>query len=708
MTLPPSFDGLSEVRAAVTADLKGRVLAGTPGARLPAETVATAASVVADLAAAGSVVGLAGLELLVVKGPGAAMVAAIRPDALLLVAVDPFRATKAVEAVASAWVRPGDPTAPAAPPRSAERAAAPPAPTVAPAPSGQAREVVERRPDRAAPAGATDRGGQGPDAWAALRRALVRGHLTEAVARQRDLLAPAAAGARRPGSEPLPAAECAHALELLLEGVGSVMAGDGVGGDRILRELAAPSQQNLSFRWLALHWSARAALKRGSFPTARAHVKESLELGRQLDIEARAVSQWVAAEVLAHDRDPARALAWLAEARGRFERIADTWGLAQTWLAEARILALLQREDEAAEAARQAAARDPAWDEPPIFLARRALLRDDLAAAEALLGPLRTPAADRVRALIEAIRQGKVGRADAAEFLHEHDAPPSARSIRALARIAGTSPGFLQAREALAWMLLKIGKYDDAAGMFRALLSQELSPGDRASVMLGLGCIANARETGGEPPSPRAVVAGPAATEVPPAQRPSSSSILARAQQAATGGTESVFSGRLSVFALPDLLEFLRTARRTGLLVCSTAAGMGALRFREGFITGAASPATPGVADLLVRAGKLGSQALRAVPAGAEQTDQVVGARLVRDGLVDAGAVQEALERQIALVVRELVSWKDGEFAFSRELEGEAAPGELPVSVDPQAVLLDVFRQMDEASRGPAEAGAKP
>ena len=45
-----------------------------------------------------------------------------------------------------------------------------------------------------------------------------------------------------------------------------------------------------------------------------------------------ALSQWTAAEVLAHDSDATRALAWLAESRSRFERAADGWGVGQTWL----------------------------------------------------------------------------------------------------------------------------------------------------------------------------------------------------------------------------------------------------------------------------------------------------------------------------------------------------------------------------------------
>jgi hypothetical protein len=542
------------------------------------------------------------------------------------------------------------------------------------------------------------------DPWAALRRALIRGHLTEAAALERALGEPSPAPDRA-GSEPVAEDERKRALRALLEGVGSVMAGDGVGGERILRELAAPSQRNVSFRWLALYWTARGALQSGSLPAARAHVKEALALGRQIGGEARAASEWIAGELLSHDRDPTRALAWFGQARAQFERLGERWGVARVWLSEARTLASLEREDDAGRAARSAADIDGAWDEPQVFAARRALLRDDLVAAEELLRPLSTPAADRLREVIEAIRAGAVSRADASEYLREHDAPPTARAIQALGRIANASPRFVPARDALAWMLLKIGRYADAGTIFRGLLTQPLRPADRASVMLGLGCIGNAQRSADGPAAPRddatagcaPAPAAPAAVgEPPPLPQLSGSSLLARRAQGSGAAPDAVFSGQLSVFAFPDLLEFLRSAKRTGLLVCSGTRGVAALRLRDGWLTGAASPGTPNVGELLLRARKISPLALRALP---DEPDQVIGDVLVREGLADAAAVKDALEQQIALAVRELVGWKDGEFAFNREAEGEEGRTGIAVAVDPQAVLLTVFKDMDEASR---------
>jgi hypothetical protein len=173
------------------------------------------------------------------------------------------------------------------------------------------------------------------------------------------------------------------------------------------------------------------------------------------------------------------------------------------------------------------------------------------------------------------------------------------------------------------------------------------------------------------------------------------------------GGTasgDSVFSGRLSVFSLPDLVEFLRSARRTGQLVCSSPAGMGTMQFRKGWITGASSPGTPSACELLVRAGKVAAEAVQDLAPESARPGLAPCEAIVRRGLADAAAVQGALRQQIELVLRELVSWTDGEFAFNQEAGGEAATQATAVQVDAQELLLNLFKEMDEASRGAAGA----
>jgi hypothetical protein len=96
----------------------------------------------------------------------------------------------------------------------------------------------------------------------------------------------------------------------------------------------------------------------------------------------------------------------------------------------------------------------------------------DQATATAALGDIHSPSADRLRTLLEAVAQRRLSLDDAGEFLRIHHAPPSGQNLRALERIANASPRFFQAREALAWLLVKLGRYAAAREIFEWLLKQ--------------------------------------------------------------------------------------------------------------------------------------------------------------------------------------------------------------------------------------------
>jgi len=691
MSLPPHLGGLVGLRHALVADLQGQVLEASEDDAWRADLDgAAAAATVTELEGAGAALGLAGLELVHVKAGSRTSLTARGPDAICLVEVEHGQRTAEAEKALSAWAA-GEPPPPAAGPASV---APPPALGTAAstrpleAPPGQTVTTLPAVTGTDAPAGAP---------WSPMRRALSRGLLTEAAALLRAASELPVDTAAQPEAAVPDRKAFREASQQLLEGVGSVLAGDTAGGARALRDLAAPAQPNLSVRWLAAFWCAKAALVGGSVEVARRHVKDALDLSRQLDVEARAMSQLAAAELLLRAGEQEKALAWLAESRSRFERGHDGWGQAQAWLVEARVRAEAGSAEACVAAARRAQAAEPAWDGPAIFQAGRALAAGDLDGAEALLAPFTTAAARRVLKVVEAVRQGAIGQGDGAEFLRLHLAPPTTAAMRALERIADASPRFLQAREAQAWMLVKLGRYGSARGLFAWLDGQALDPDDRALVSLGLRCVdaaTGAGKSGQAPPPPASPGAPPPDVEETPLPR------------AVTGATDAgaVFSGRLSVFALPDLVEFLRSARRSGLLVCSSAKGMGTMRFRQGYLTGGSATAVPRLADLLLRAGQLSSEAQRAVadlPPGSEDEEAV----LQRDGLVAPAAIEAAARQRIELTVRELVRWRDGEFVFNKEGTAEDHPP--PVMVDAQELLLNLFKELDEASREPARSGGE-
>jgi hypothetical protein len=139
---------------------------------------------------------------------------------------------------------------------------------------------------------------------------------------------------------------------------------------------------------------------------------------------------------------------------------------------------------------------------------------------------------------------------------------------------------------------------------------------------------------------------------------------------------EAAFSGRLSEFSVPDLLEFLRGAQRSGVLVVSTEARAGVLRFRDGWIIGASAVVTPARRDAGVAL----------LPAA--QLDELVRGC--------SPSTLPALQAQTMASLRELVSWGEGDFSFTREPHLGQALAALAI-IDGRQALFEVFQELDVA-----------
>ncbi|MFL5246600.1 MAG: DUF4388 domain-containing protein, partial [Myxococcales bacterium] len=301
-----------------------------------------------------------------------------------------------------------------------------------------------------------------------------------------------------------------------------------------------------------------------------------------------------------------------------------------------------------------------------------------------VLAPLRTRGADRERALVEALRRGVLTSAQLGEFLAARDGHP-ASSLETLKRIAAAAPAFAQAREVMAQMLLRLGRYDEAKAAFDELLAKEQGAAERSSLFASMSGLAVALRVATSPAPKRR-----AAPQAQVAQKETPGQIMLR--------------GNLAVMALFDVFELLRMGRRSGVLACTSSKGTVKLRFSEGFIADAMSSASPDVVELLVGSGDLPEQALRTfAQQRAGSSGRAVGEVLVRKSLITAPALRPALERQIALAVKELLQWQTGEFLFDR-VDG-IAKSELDAAIDPQRLLLELATEGDEAARDEGSDG---
>jgi len=627
----PSLDELPEAASAIVADRDGAVLHAPEGSE---DAAAAVASAIRELEAAGRALGLAGLHAVSVRG-SAVSTAVVRDAGFLFTPAAPGRTSDTLAKALERWSLPQ--------------------------------------------AGATAR-----DSWASLRDVLVRGRIADAIGYWREISAAPPLSEARAGSEPLHRDELDGTIERLVSGIAGALAHDALGSLRWLQPLAAPSQRNLSIRWVALHFCSRAALDTGDLAAAVTCARDAMALSAQLDDAARAVSGWTLAEALALHSGPEHATEPLTQACETFTRIGDGWGLARALLAAARIFSSGGREADADAAAAEATEADPSWDEPHLFRVRRLLLRGDVAGAEQVLAPLNGPGAERERAVVEALRRRLLSTLQLGEFLAARDAHPTSSRMDALKRIAAAAPSFAQAREAMARMLLRLGRYDEAKATFDELAAAHHGP-ERSSLFATMGGLAVARRLATLP------AAKPRAAPQPQAAR------------VETPG-QVMLRGNLGAMALSDVFELLRMARRSGVLACTSAKGTIKLRFSEGSIADALSSASPDVLDLLVRSGDVQEPALRTFAhQRTTSSGRALGELLMRKGLIAGPALRPALEKQIALAVRELLQWDSGEFLFDR-VDG-VAKSELDATIDPQRLLLELHTESDEASRDESTDG---
>jgi tetratricopeptide (TPR) repeat protein len=730
-------------------DSDGHVLEYRPGDPNNETMIAAGAFTGKQLEQLGNALGIGVPTSLVVSGSTGAFVVALRPRHVFVAKCDSARTATAVEAklVTSDWTKQieafiDDSELEYMPAGRQPEPQKPAKPVRAPLPKTEAKPVVVPKIGsaiKATPQKTLTAMGRPPlpratanlqeavilahnDALLAeLRRTLVKGQLRQAEIVGAKLVDSAKSRNASTDTVPLPAR--------LLEGIAMVLAGDAVRALSYLKDIES-STKDPSLCWTSLIWCARASAG-AALDVAKGYAQSALSLASQLDVEARAVSTFELAGVAFNQGNANEALELTHSARSLFGDNSDPQLSAGCWLLEARILATLGNREESIAAARQARERRPSWPPPATFIAKQALGDGRLKEAEQVLDPLLAtePIAteiERVNGIIKYVRTGVVPAHTAFEFLDLVDAPPTSDNIHKLEELSERHPQIEHFREALGWHLLRTGQYESASVVFERLGERnDISDDVRSSVLLALGCLAT-NATHLSKPEVRiraAVEATPKTFKSSKPTTPSSGKMRAAApvefrhsdsprlaatttngppasgaERATNANDKSMFSGNLQLFALPDLLEFLRSGQRTGTLLCSSSAGIGAINLKRGRITGAASPETKGLRDYLIAMGVVTSATLENIDQTGSGERALIGSTLVKMGVATAEQVRLALRDQVRDAVKELMSWGAGQFAFDPEAVSEFTASEIQVEFDPQEVLLNIFKELDETS----------
>lgn len=156
--------------------------------------------------------------------------------------------------------------------------------------------------------------------------------------------------------------------------------------------------------------------------------------------------------------------------------------------------------------------------------------------------------------------------------------------------------------------------------------------------------------------------------------------------------------GSLSEASLPDVLQLLALGQKTGCLTVTDRANVGYIYFNRGRICYAAIVnRRDRLGDILLKSGRITQAQLdAAIAQQAKERDRRLGEILVEQGAVSQEDLNRFMRMQIEEAVYFLFTWTRGTFNFEGEVR--PAPQDFQVSINPESLLLEGARRVDEWS----------
>lgn len=461
----------------------------------------------------------------------------------------------------------------------------------------------------------------------------------------------------------------------LLTGIEAITRTDAATAKPLLEQVTGSTSPVM--RWVTLWWRSRAFAMVGQQEQGEDLGADAMEVARELGETFVGATHCLFAELEALEGVVEPALDRLQRQIPLLEQLGDKYVLSLVWMARARILTGAGMEQESIAAADQARVIDPRWADPWIFLSRRAVKQGDLEGAARTLEAVQPPFPGAVVRELKILRQAADGEIPLwvlAEFQDLRDQVPSEETAAQLQVLTSYSPCFTYGREVLGWKLLYLGQVAAAERCFSALLEEDLDPDLRASVRMGHQYASMERH--------RTCPTTELAPVQPKDETPAPGVDLESSKP------QGAFVGSLELFAVPDLLEFLRASRRTGLLVLKKDNKTGSVCLEHGALTAASSPSYSHVGGRLLQMG---------VITGEQQLEpDTIGWANAPDVELPADVLRRALDSQIRSALGELIAWDRGNFCFHTGAYCGSIPAEVKLTVDTQEAVLDALRALDE------------
>jgi hypothetical protein len=158
------------------------------------------------------------------------------------------------------------------------------------------------------------------------------------------------------------------------------------------------------------------------------------------------------------------------------------------------------------------------------------------------------------------------------------------------------------------------------------------------------------------------------------------------------------FKGDLETINLPDVLQLLSSARKSGALSIRRNVEEKRLYFREGLLVYASSTdEREKLGSVLVRENYIDAAAVENVKLQQEKSGRPFGLCLLEQGKIPHDKLISGLKTQARMIITNLFQWWGGHFEF---IEGNQAwPDEVSVGFDIQGIIMDAAAAVDEWNR---------
>ncbi len=151
--------------------------------------------------------------------------------------------------------------------------------------------------------------------------------------------------------------------------------------------------------------------------------------------------------------------------------------------------------------------------------------------------------------------------------------------------------------------------------------------------------------------------------------------------------------GRLSVVSFPQLLAFLHSSERTGVLSLVNAGVRKSVYFKDGKVVFAGSSLTQDrMGEVLLRGGKISADEYLRL-SNRIRGGQRLGKALVEGRVLSPKDLWWAIEQQIREIVWSMFTWEDGFFQFDED--DRPAREKITVDLDVDSLILEGIRRVD-------------